>query len=153
MTSDRVDIGVFVRNKVYYSAPAFVSFYSLPNETRTYDRKGRLTEIRYDPTVLIDPRLTAYKDWRDVYKYDAQGTCTGWTRHIDGEAHAYTAHGLLVRETDEAGRPVRGERVRYMLQTPDPESPKKGVLKPTPTNQIVTIVYASPEDRVGRVEP
>jgi hypothetical protein len=43
--TNRVDIGVFAHNGVHYSAPAFVSFYSLDSEGRTYDASGRLVEI------------------------------------------------------------------------------------------------------------
>ena len=47
ITTHRVDIGVFVSNGVQWSAPAFVTFYMLPNEARFYDAKGRVTEICY----------------------------------------------------------------------------------------------------------
>ena len=47
MTSNRVDIGVFVHNGTYYSAPGFVTFFSLDSEARTYDKDGRLLEIAY----------------------------------------------------------------------------------------------------------
>jgi hypothetical protein len=46
MESNRVDIGVFVHNGVYYSAPGFVTFSFLDNEARTYEG-GRLLEIGY----------------------------------------------------------------------------------------------------------
>ena len=45
LESNRVDIGVFVHNGTYYSAPGFVTFYSLDSEARAYDAKGRLFEI------------------------------------------------------------------------------------------------------------
>jgi hypothetical protein len=47
LESNRVDIGVFVHNGAYYSAPAFVTFYGLDDEARTYDPAGRLVEIGY----------------------------------------------------------------------------------------------------------
>ena len=47
MASNRVDIGVFVHNGYYYSAPGFISFYSLDSEKRFYDPKGRPREIVY----------------------------------------------------------------------------------------------------------
>ncbi|MBI5725946.1 MAG: hypothetical protein HZA50_18445 [Planctomycetes bacterium] len=56
MESNRVDIGVFVNNGKYYSAPGFITFYGLDNEARTYDGKGRLLEIAYnagDTTLTI----------------------------------------------------------------------------------------------------
>jgi hypothetical protein len=45
--SNRVDIGAFVHNGTYYSAPGFVTFFYLDNEARAYDDKGRLLERGY----------------------------------------------------------------------------------------------------------
>ncbi len=47
LESNRIDIGVFVHNGVYYSAPAFITFFSFDSEARTYDEKGRVLEIGY----------------------------------------------------------------------------------------------------------
>ena len=47
LESNRVDIGVFVHNGAYYSAPGFVCFYSLDDEGRTYDADGRIVEVYY----------------------------------------------------------------------------------------------------------
>jgi hypothetical protein len=47
MASNRVDIGVFVHNGLYPSAPGFITFYSLDNESRTYDERGRIVEMGY----------------------------------------------------------------------------------------------------------
>jgi len=47
MESNRVDIGAFVHNGKYYSAPGFVSVYFLDNEARTYDSAGRILEVSY----------------------------------------------------------------------------------------------------------
>ncbi|RBP37636.1 hypothetical protein DES53_11318 [Roseimicrobium gellanilyticum] len=44
----RVDIGVFAGNGTAWSAPAFISFYMLPNEMRFLDEKGRVQEICYE---------------------------------------------------------------------------------------------------------
>ena len=60
MESNRVDIGVFVHNGAYFSAPAFVTFFSLDNEARTYDKDGRLLEIAYQAGAA---RLSV-QDWR-----------------------------------------------------------------------------------------
>lgn len=62
--SHRVDIGVFASNGVSTSAPAFITFYMLPNEVRSYDAKGRVLEVFYEapnpdiglPTVATDAR-------------------------------------------------------------------------------------------------
>ncbi len=82
--SNRVDIGVFAHNGVYYSAPAFVCFYTLDNEKRVYDDQHRIQVIDYtDPDTqanYVDPLLDMRKDWRDEYHYAADGTPLGWTR-------------------------------------------------------------------------
>jgi hypothetical protein len=65
----RVDIGVFASNGVSMSAPAFITFYMLPNEVRSYDQAGKVSEIYYEapnpeiglPVTLSDPR------WLEVF--------------------------------------------------------------------------------------
>ena len=47
LESNRVDIGVFVHNGTYYSAPAFVTVFCLDDEARTYDGDGRVLEVGY----------------------------------------------------------------------------------------------------------
>jgi len=47
MESNRVDIGAFVHNGKYYSAPGFVSIFFLDNEVRTYGADGRILEVSY----------------------------------------------------------------------------------------------------------
>ncbi len=47
LESNRVDIGVFAYNGTYYSAPAFITSYTLDTEARTYDAKGIPIEIGY----------------------------------------------------------------------------------------------------------
>ncbi len=48
LTSHRVDIGVFATNGLSWSAPAFITFFMLPNELRFYGADGRLDEINYE---------------------------------------------------------------------------------------------------------
>jgi len=48
MESNRVDIGAFVHNGAYYSAPAFISLSYLDDEARTYALDGRILEMAYD---------------------------------------------------------------------------------------------------------
>ncbi|MEI6533999.1 MAG: hypothetical protein WCN98_01575 [Verrucomicrobiaceae bacterium] len=48
LVSHRVDIGVFAGNGISWSAPSFITFYMLPNESRSYREDGRLEEICYD---------------------------------------------------------------------------------------------------------
>ncbi|MHC5005722.1 MAG: hypothetical protein ACYTJ0_21705, partial [Planctomycetota bacterium] len=47
LESNRVDLGVFVHNGRYWSAPGFVTWFFLDDETRTYDERGRAVDIGY----------------------------------------------------------------------------------------------------------
>lgn len=56
MESNRVDIGVFVHNGKYYSAPGFVTFLFPDDEARTYDENSRVIEVGYgmgEPEIAI----------------------------------------------------------------------------------------------------
>jgi hypothetical protein len=116
--SNRVDIGVFVHNGVYFSAPAFICFYTLDNEKRVYDEKHRIRVVDYtDPAVrdnYVDPLLDFRKDWRDEYRYADDGTLLGWTRIRGEKREGFTAAGQLVLEKDAAGRPAKTSPVRYV---------------------------------------
>jgi hypothetical protein len=61
--TNRVDIGAFVNNGTYYSAPGFVTLYTLDNEARTYDTNGRLLEIGYG---VGDADLSV-TDWNGLF--------------------------------------------------------------------------------------
>jgi hypothetical protein len=47
LESNRVDIGVFAHNGTYHSAPGFITYFTLDNESRAYDEQGRILEIAY----------------------------------------------------------------------------------------------------------
>jgi hypothetical protein len=53
LESNRTDIGVFVHNGTHYSPPAFVSFFSLDSENRTYSEDGRLLDIGYGAGQVV----------------------------------------------------------------------------------------------------
>jgi hypothetical protein len=66
LESNRVDIGVFVHNGTYYSAPGFVTFHTLDREARVYSKDGKLlsiahgmgeTEIRVKDWEKLLPRM------------------------------------------------------------------------------------------------
>jgi hypothetical protein len=65
LESNRVDIGVFVNNGFYFSPPAFLTFYSLDNEARTYGADGRTLEIAYGAgTSTVS--IVGWKDFFDA---------------------------------------------------------------------------------------
>ncbi len=45
--NNRAEIGVFVSNGVYWSAPAFFTFVAFDSEARTYDKQGNILEVGY----------------------------------------------------------------------------------------------------------
>jgi hypothetical protein len=63
LESNRVDIGIFVHNGVYYSPPAFLTYYSLDNEARTYRTDGQPLEIAYG----VGTSIVSIADWRAFF--------------------------------------------------------------------------------------
>ncbi|MEZ5304366.1 MAG: hypothetical protein R3F11_27550 [Verrucomicrobiales bacterium] len=47
LSSSRIDIGVFAESEGGISPPAFLTYYTLPPEHRTYDAEGRTAEVFY----------------------------------------------------------------------------------------------------------
>ena len=92
--SARVDVGVFAGNGVHDSAPAILGILFPAHETRRYepgpDGAMRIAAIDYaDPAkagLYVDPMLMARSDWRDDYRYDAEGRPLGWTRTRPGRS-------------------------------------------------------------------
>jgi hypothetical protein len=102
---------------VHDSAPAILSWYCPPEESRTYapgpDGPRILAIDHADPAkaeTYVDPMLFARADWRDEFRYDADGRPAGWTRHRPGrDPEAFTAEGarLLTRaDGTETAEPV-----------------------------------------------
>ncbi|MCC6508941.1 MAG: hypothetical protein IT423_07530 [Pirellulaceae bacterium] len=114
LESNRVDIGVFAFNGVYYSAPAFISFYFPDNEVRVYDDQQRIASVDYASAGknYVDPSVVAERNWRDEYHYDQQGSLSGWTRIRGDQKEEFNADGqLLVGNQD--GKPPQAVKVVY----------------------------------------
>ncbi len=64
LESNRVEIGLIVYNGTWYSAPAFVTSFTLDSEARTYDEAGRILEIGHDmgESSLTMDKWTAFFD-------------------------------------------------------------------------------------------
>ena len=78
------DVGVFAHNGSHYSAPAFVTFYSLDSEARTYDDKGAVVEIGYgmgttELKVADFGKLFAARGWGRTGR-------TRWTRRASARS-------------------------------------------------------------------
>jgi len=117
MEANRVDIGAFVNNGTYYSAPAFVSFFYLDNEKRVYGAKKEIVSVQYSggrtPGNYVDPMVDLPKDWLDVYHYDDTGRMTGWTRTLGDQKQEFTADGMLIGARDASGKPTETRMVSY----------------------------------------
>ncbi len=117
----RVDIGVFANNGVHDSAPAILSVFFPPNETRVYgagpDGATRIESIdhRGRPSGIADPALLPRTDFRDDYLYAPDGTPLGWTRNWGNGALTGT---FAAEAFDAEGRrlgPEGPERLHYPL--------------------------------------
>lgn len=125
LTTARVDIGVFANNGVHDGAPAMLSWYFPPHETRLFepgpDGTRRIASIDYaDPQkadVYADPLLFPRMDWRDAYHYEADGTLTGWTRHRDDAAEEYTAEGQRILSGSGKNKPPDAVPVSHSVRT------------------------------------
>jgi hypothetical protein len=114
----RVDIGAFVHNGTYYSAPAFISLCYPQREQRTYDEQHLIQAVDYAAPALedryLDPVWEQCKDWRDEYHYGDDGRLLGWTRTRGEHREEFTPEGRLVLERDGLGQPQKTVAVRYL---------------------------------------
>ncbi len=149
--SNRVDIGAFVHNGRHYSAPAFITFQFLDDETRVYSEDHRILSVDYrsqaDGGNYVDPMLRAARTWRDEYRYDSRNRLAGWTRRRGDKSEEFTADGALVIERDKAGRPLKARTVVYAEANQKAAAP----LEQREGDEILTYAYDSPEDQIGRV--
>ena len=125
--TSRVDIGVFANNGVHDSAPAILSWYFPPHETRLYedgpDGAPRLVSLDHaDPekaAIYADPLLLPRADWRDDFSYAPDGSLASWTRHRGDRTEDYTATGARILTRAADGTPERTEAVAYPLRAAD----------------------------------
>ena len=110
-------VGAFVHNGAYYSAPAFVTSYTLNNEVRTYDpQTRRLLRTEYRPGS-VDSRISTAKGWlSDTYVYDAAGELKGWIREHSDRTAQFTREGVSVVEGDINDVVRQTQLVEYHLE-------------------------------------
>ena len=98
LASNRVDIGVFAHNGSYFSAPAFVTFFTLDNEMRTYDDQKRLIEIWYDAR----DQGVEVKDWNlllQAFKADTPSWVSSFLPQDSGKEHILQALNTIKDDT------------------------------------------------------
>jgi len=116
--TNRIDVACFAKTATSsWGAPSIISFFPVPQETRTYRPDGQIASIDYanEKKVYSDPVVSLPRHWKDVYSYDASGKPLGWTRFSDGkEVAAFTAsgHRIVARRAD--GTPSKAVRVKYL---------------------------------------
>ncbi len=66
---------------------------------------------RSNKPAFVDPRLTTPKSWRDVYQYDQDGICTGWTRITNGHSYEFSRGGQLLPD-GRSGRALAVKLIR-----------------------------------------
>ena len=118
---ERIDVACFgKRPGTSFGAPSFVSFSAVPLEKREWRDDGRIASIDYtNPDDLYcDPMVALPRRWKDVYSYDKDGECTGFTRYSDaGEKRGeFTRRGERIVERAPGGTPRRTVRVRYITR-------------------------------------
>lgn len=130
LDSNRVDIGVFVHNGKHYSAPGFVTFFTLASEQRSYNEKKQIQSVQYTDHSAggdySDPLVAVSKTWRDEYRYDEAGELVGWTRHRGDSTEDFTPGGALVTTQDDQGRVLTTRTVKYV---PQPRQNKPPILE------------------------
>ena len=150
LTTDRVDIAVFVDNGAHISAPSFVSLLYPPLQKRTYDAANRILRVDYrDPSRAkryADPILFLDRNWTDTYTYDSKGELTGWRRTAFDRENRFTRHGARVVETDEFGRPARAQKVVYL---PAPTRRGRQAIAEIAIDEFLTYSYAGDDDHHG----
>lgn len=147
LESNRIDVGAFVDNGTYYSAPSFVTWFGLDDEQRDYDFTGRILSVTYgggpEGGYYVDPQIALPRYWRDVYHYDAAGQMTGWTRTRKGKTEEFTAEGLLILGRDALGQPTQTMPVAYVPRSNGPS--ELPAIEPVPADQALK--PASPQTR------
>ncbi len=117
-----VVVGAFVHDGTHYSAPAFVTSFSLANETREYDpATGRLLRASYSGAYVY-PFLSAEKSWQSdtfVYADDDDGRLLGWVRDDGVETREFVAAGHVVTAGSLAAGVTGADEVAYRF---DPET-------------------------------
>ena len=111
----RVDVGLFVNNGTYYSAPAFLSVCRLANEIRVYNERGRLQSIDYRGKRYGDPLVSVRKDWKDQFEYTSDGSLAKMTRIRKDGQKEFDATGALILSYDADGKVLKTQPVQYKL--------------------------------------
>ena len=114
VNSSMAMVGAFVNNGAYFSAPGYITSYSMPDEVRAYDTTGRLMKITYTANRGLCDIEQITKGWSsDTFRYDSDGALQGWTRSKSGVLTDFTKEGYLVVTKDAGRAPLTVSQVTY----------------------------------------
>lgn len=149
----RLDFAVFARyGDGPYGPPSMISFFTVPNEVRQYDRQGRIAKVSYRKADAVFPALYQNKPWTDAYELDDQGRILGFLRMRSGGGmeERFSADGEFIVETHPDGSPKTAKKVRYFTSPSDPSaldyevadetvSYRQGAFKPRTRGEFPTV--------------
>ena len=118
----RMDFAVFARyGEGPYGPPSIISFYTVPNEKRTYNKQNELVKIEYLKTSDIIPQLYQNKLWYDEFTKDSLGNVIGFerTRQNEARSEVFSIDGEYVVETYAGDVPKITRKVRYFTSPTD----------------------------------
>jgi hypothetical protein len=101
-------------------------------------------------TNYVDHRLSAPREWRDVYRYDPKGEYIGWMRYSADGIQVFNHEGLLAVDRDALGRVNRGRTVRYIQDPPKAKQINLAPLRMVPGDTIVRYEFAGGDDWRGK---
>ena len=115
---ERIDVACFAKTTdTEWGAPSFISFFPIPQESRTYRSDGQIESIDYSNPegVYSDPAVSLPRHWKDTYSYDDTGKLLGWTRSYNGkDTAAFTAAGDRIVGRNADGSPAKAVHVKYV---------------------------------------
>ncbi len=101
-------------------------------------------------TNYVDRRLSAPRQWRDVYHHAPSGEILGWTRY-DGQAKVeFHFSGLIIEEKDERGRCLLGRVTNYRQAPGKQPGWNSNNLEYSPTDTVMFVEYENEKDLRGR---
>jgi len=98
----------------------------------------------------VDHRLSAPREWRDVYRYDPKGVDIGWTRYSADGIQVFNHEGLLCVERDPEGRCLKCRTVRYVQEPSKEKFINTGLLKMVLGDTMVRYEFDGRDDWRGR---
>ncbi len=114
--SNLVVVGAFVHNGIYYSAPAFVTSYTLDHEAREYGPHG-ISKITFNNNYVLQ-KLSRKKSWQtDEYVYTPSGVLKGWVRTKNGAKTEFTKEGYRVTQGNLTDGVTKARRVSYQIES------------------------------------